>query len=57
MIGAVHGAMGDKVLNTYLNDEVTVSEYGRVFVLLYCRVSDTNGDRCCVLVANFEGSW
>ena len=33
VFGAVHGVIGDKVLNTYLNDVVTVPEYGRVFVL------------------------
>ena len=32
MCGAVYGAIGDEVLNTYLNDVVTVPEYGRVFV-------------------------
>ena len=30
-------------LNTYLNDVVTVLEYGRVFVR---GLSDVNGDRC-----------
>ena len=33
MFGAVHGVIGDEVLNTYLNDVVTVPEYGGVFVL------------------------
>ena len=40
MFGAVHGVIRDKVLNTYLNDVVTVLEY------LYCGLSDVNGDRC-----------
>ena len=35
MFGAVYGAIGDEVLALleYLNDVVTVPEYGRVFVL------------------------
>ena len=28
LFGAVHGAIGDEVLNIYLNDVVTVPEYG-----------------------------
>ena len=36
----MRGAIGDEVLNTYLNDVVTVPEY------LYCELSDVYGDRC-----------
>ena len=45
MFGAVHGVIGDKVLNTYLNDVVTVACLSMV-EYLYCGLSDVNGDRC-----------